>query len=356
MSADKQLPAPQQAVNLPRHIKKGHQLVFSRQDLSAREADVFALMMAFMSPDDWNQAETPKYTFKASELSEWLNISSKYVAGTLSPVAERLSTRTVGIKNLKGDEGEFDYIPYFKRIQYKDRMLTITPNDELKSEYIEYNQGFALINAKNFFGLKREYSKRLYEILSRFKTGGTHMPEKSIHELKGLFGLLDENGNLKPNRKSFANNGVFMKRCIRESIEEISTNPETKKELIFFQSPDGENQGIDLIKRGKSIVGIEFLYSWVDKGTVQELNEIEAYKTIRKLEGKRANNTKLTLDELKLLLMAYNAVKQTARAKRVEEAISKRAEEEMQRSTAEDLESLLSKIDELEQTMDDPDY
>ena len=39
--------------NLPKHIKKGHQLVFSRQDLSAREADMFALMIANMSVDDW---------------------------------------------------------------------------------------------------------------------------------------------------------------------------------------------------------------------------------------------------------------------------------------------------------------
>ncbi len=31
----------------------------------------------------------------------------------------------------------------------------MVPNDMLKSEYIEYNHGFALINTRNFFDLKK---------------------------------------------------------------------------------------------------------------------------------------------------------------------------------------------------------
>lgn len=37
----------------------------------------------------------------------------------------------------------------------------MVPNDMLKSEYIEYNQGFALINTRNFFDVKRVFKTPL---------------------------------------------------------------------------------------------------------------------------------------------------------------------------------------------------
>ena len=77
-------------LKLPKHIKKGHKLVFSRQDLSSREADMFALMVAHMSKEDWNKA-TPKYQFSANQLSQWLSMNSRHIGSNLSPVAERLS-------------------------------------------------------------------------------------------------------------------------------------------------------------------------------------------------------------------------------------------------------------------------
>ncbi|MDF5188594.1 replication initiation protein, partial [Vibrio parahaemolyticus] len=182
--------------NLPKHIKKGHQLVFSRQDLSAREADMFALMIAHMKANDWEHS-TPHYEFTSHQLSEWLGVESKHIGSNLSPVANRLASRKIGIKieTCKGDV-EFDYRPLFKHIAYKNGTLTMVPNDMLKSEYIEYNQSFALINTRNFFDVKKEYSKRLYELLSRFKDKGFEMHQQKLEELKGVFGLLDEAGKL----------------------------------------------------------------------------------------------------------------------------------------------------------------
>ena len=161
--------------NLPKHIKKWHQLLFSRQDLSAREADLFALMIVHMSFKDWDN-KTPMYKFSAHQLSEWLNIESKHIGSNLSPVAFRLSSRKVGIRltsHNKDDEFEFRHL--FKYIAYKNGILTMIPNDLLRAEYTQSNQGFALITTRSFFDLKKEYSKRLYELLSRFKGGGTSM-------------------------------------------------------------------------------------------------------------------------------------------------------------------------------------
>lgn len=352
---------PAIAPALPKHIKKGHQLIFSRQDLSAREADLFALMMAHMKEPDWHH-NTPVYRFSCSQLSEWLEIDSRHVASVLSPVAERLSMRQVGLRALsdKGEE-EFDYIPFFKRLAYKDGHLVMIPNDELRTEYIEYNQGFALINTRHFFHLKKEYSKRLYELLSRFKTEGTAMKAQNIEELKGLFGLLDEKGRLKADKSSFKNNSVFMKRCIRDSIEEISTNPQTRKELLFLTSDKGE-KGYQLIKRGRKIVGIEFLYRWLESATVQELNDQDAKETIRKLELKRLQGgEKLTVAELRRLADAYRAVERFDTADEIEQSIVRREQEaarhQAQENTQdEDFDAMLARLETLKDMSEHPQY
>ncbi len=291
--------------NLPKHIKKGHQLVFSRQDLSAREADMFALMIANMLPEDWKQ-DTPHYSFTAEQLSKWLNIDSKHVGSNLNPVSNRLASRKIGIKVESEDQDtEFDYRPLFKHIAYKKGILTMVPNDMLKKEYIAYNQGFALINTKNFFNIKKEYSKRLYEILSRFKDVALSMHPIGIEELKGLFGLLSENGKIKKDKISFKSNNVFMKRCIRDSIVELSTNEATKNEIIFHTSPKGE-KGFDLIKQGNKIISIKFLYQWKHS----QVNQVEdAQIIIHQLESKRiTGKIKLSIQELQKLKDAYTII------------------------------------------------
>ncbi|MBA5764600.1 replication initiation protein [Vibrio sp. 404] len=345
--------------NLPKHIKKGHQLVFSRQDLSAREADMFALMIAHMKTSDW-ETSTPHYEFTSHQLSEWLGLESKHIGSNLSPVANRLASRKIGIKveTQKGDI-EFDYRPLFKHIAYKNSVLTMVPNDMLKPEYIEYNQGFALINTRNFFDVKKEYSKRLYELLSRFKDKGYEMHQQKIDELKGVFGLLDEAGKLKKDKISFKNNSVFMKRCVRESIKELSEHPQISKELLFLESDKGD-KGFELIKKGKTITGIKFIFRWLKLGTIDELNQHDAMKTIKELEIKRLqNNVRLSDVELETLAIAYRYIGKDELALKVEESLSKRhLQQDSQESedSQQALDSLLEKIDTLSELSDNPDY
>lgn len=344
---------------LPKHIKKGHVLVFSRQDLSAREADMFALMIAHMKSSDW-ETSTPHYEFTSQQLSEWLGLESKHIGSNLSPVANRLASRKIGIKveNKKGDI-EFDYRPLFKHIAYKNSVLTMVPNDMLKPEYIEYNQGFALINTRNFFDVKKEYSKRLYELLSRFKDKGYEMHQQKIDELKGVFGLLDEAGKLKKDKASFKNNSVFMKRCIRESIKELSDHPQISKELLFLESDKGD-KGFELIKKGKTITGIKFIFRWLKLGTIDELNQHDAMKTIKDLEIKRLqNNIRLSDVELETLAITYRYIGKDELALKVEESLSKRhlqPETQESEDSQQALDSLLEKIGTLSELSDNPDY
>ncbi|KOE79489.1 replication protein [Vibrio alginolyticus] len=345
--------------NLPKHIKKGHQLVFSRQDLSAREADMFALMIAHMKSADWDLT-TPHYSFTSQQLSDWLDVESKHIGSNLSPVANRLASRKIGIKvdNGKGDI-EFDYRPLFKHIAYKNGVLTMVPNDMLKAEYIEYNQGFALINTRNFFDVKKEYSKRLYELLSRFKEKGFEIHTQKLSELKGFFGLLDESGKLKKDKSSFRNNSVFMKRCIRDSIQELSKHPQISKELLFLESNSGD-KGFELVKKGKTIIAIKFLFRWLKLGSIEELNMHDALKTIKELELKRIQaDVQLTDAELEALLLAYRYVGKEERANKIEEALAKRHLRISTEATDNDqdkAESLIEKIDSLIDIHNKQDY
>ena len=195
----------------------------------------------------------------------------------------------------------------------------MVPNDMLKREYIAYNQGFALINTQHFFSIKKEYSKRLYEILSRFKDSTVSIHPMSIDELKGLFGLLDESGKLKKDKTSFKSNNVFMKRCIRDSILELSTNDATRHEVAFQTSSKGE-KGFELIKKGNKIVSIKFLYQW--KHTKQ--NQVKhAEQIVHDLESKRIENKqKLTADELHQLRAAYICLGDTQRVELIDQAIA----------------------------------
>ena len=319
---------------LPKQFKKAHKLVFSQQDLTQREADLFALMIAHMKPEDWDNDDTPVYEFTSTQLSRWLGIEPKELAKTLKPVADRLTKKNIGlpVDDDSDDVQEFDFISIFKRVTYKDRKLTMKPNDELKEAYIEYNNSYALINTQSFLSLKKEYAKRLYEILSRFKGGGTYLQTFEIVDLKGLFGLHDPGGKIKSGKRSFANNSVFIERCIKASIKGIKEDPETNQEIVFFDSEDGKTHGYEVYREGRKLSKIKFLYRWVDKKQpVQTLNLDEIKKVISSLELKRKNGVELTIEELKNLAHSYASIGENDRASKIELAITRRKDEEEQR-------------------------
>lgn len=248
-------------------FKKSHALVFSQLGLTAREHDTFALFLSRLHEDHWvayqegRHVYAPEYTFQSEVLKEWFGLSAKQLYPTLKPMAERLSSRKVGLIN--ESEQEFDFMPLFSRVAYKKGSLIMVPNAELMDAYLAQSAGHAQINHLSFRSLKSEHSKRLYSILSRFKKSGMKLHEQSIEQLHGLFGLLDEKGKLT--KSSYSNNKVFLERCIRKPIEELSSSEEVKKELAFLVDADSGSYGYKARYRGKAIVALEFLFQWKQK-------------------------------------------------------------------------------------------
>ncbi|KLV03650.1 replication protein [Photobacterium aquae] len=281
-------------------FKKSHELVFSQLGLSAREHDMMALFLSRLNREHWEDflakrdIHAPQYTFHSDVLKEWFGLSSKQLYPTLRPVAERLASRKVGLSN--DDAQEFDFIPLFARVKYSKGALTIVPNSELIHAYVDYSAGHAQINHHAFRSLKSEHSKRLYTLLSRFKDSGTQLHPQRIESLHALYGLLDEKGNLL--KKSYSQNKVFIDRCLKKPIEEMSQCADVSKELEFLIDEKSGNLGFAPVMQGRRIIAVEFLYRWK-----QPVNQAE-----KQARAALAQETVPENPMLQLVREAYNIV------------------------------------------------
>lgn len=245
-------------------FKKSHELVFSQLSLTPVQHDVFALFLSAYHKENWDEflekgeiSKIPQYEFHAEILCDWFGLEKRHLATVLATPCEGLSGKKIGYKTIN----EFDFIPLFSRVRYKNGILTISPNHQLAKAYIGVSRGHSLIPHKEFRQLKLDSSKRLYSILCRFKSPETILHAQSISELHGLFGLLDEKGELK--KKTYAVTGNFIKRIIKPAIKEIS---ETESDIVFHSDEKSKkNEGFAYVKEGRKVVGIKFLFSWKSK-------------------------------------------------------------------------------------------
>ncbi|MEH6454710.1 MAG: replication initiation protein [Cocleimonas sp.] len=340
---------------LPEAFKKAHKAVFSIHDQSPHEQNIFNIMNAKMSISHWENGKSPIYEFRAAELAEWLGISPKHIGTTLNPAAKRLMARSVGFTVDTDNGEEFEYISIFSKVKYANAKLTIIPNPMLKDFLMEFNRGYALINTSNIIKLKKSYSKRIYEFLSRFKEEGTYLYPMKLDSLRHYFGLFDEKGNLHKGKKSLKTPSVFITRCIEDSIEEI--NKICPNEIIFFKGEQG-HLGYTPIKKGRYYIGVKFHYQWLN--TKIKLSTEDALSTIKELEHKRLiKKEMLSNGELELLSLAYIKVDLREKAikliKVLQERNLKAAASAKDSEQTEEL-SILDKIAQLESMNPDVGY
>lgn len=253
-------------------FKKSHKLVFSQLSLSPVEHDIFALFLTRLNKEQWQSylnketIECPKYTFSNEVLSDWFGVSSKQLFRVLKAPSRRLAGKSVGIMN--DHKESFKYLPLFKRVQYEDGELLLIPNDELLNEYLGVSHGHSQIPHKTFRNLKKEYSKRLYSILCRFKDPRkTELHYLSLHELYSYFGLLNERGQLV--KQTYAKVNNLIERIIKPSIAEID---EKEPFIHFLTDEKSGHYGYSCKKKGRRISEIKFLYRWSSPVAHQQLD------------------------------------------------------------------------------------
>lgn len=241
-------------------FKKSHELVFSQLSLTPIQHDIFALFLSAYHKENWDEflekgeiSKIPQYEFHADILCDWFGLSKGHLATVLASPCENLSGKKIGFKG----EDEFDFIPLFSRVRYKNGKLTISPNHQLTKAYIGVSRGHSLIPHREFRLLKLETSKRLYSILCRFKDKGMTLHPQTLQELHGLFGLVDENGNLK--KKTYGVTANFISRIIKPAIQEINA---IDNNISFVIDEKSGNTGFSYDKSGRKIIGLKFLFEW----------------------------------------------------------------------------------------------
>lgn len=243
-----------------RFFKKSHKLIFSQLRLTPVEHDIFALFLTRLNKTHWESfkagttIDAPAYKFNSTVLSDWFNEKPQALYSLLRDPAHRLVGRVIGIED---GENNFQFLSLFKKVEYKKGVLQLIPNEMLMNEFLGVSHGHSQIPHKIFRKLKKEYAKRIYTILCRFQSPNMTLHEMKIDNLHAYLGLLDHNGKLT--RKTYSRITELVDRIIKPAIAEID---EIEPNISFSYSKDKKQYGFELIRQGRRIVAIKFLFHW----------------------------------------------------------------------------------------------
>ncbi|MGR5178890.1 replication initiation protein [Vibrio mediterranei] len=270
---------------LDSHIKS-NDIVFASMALTPKMCDVLSLLFTKMRAQDWfldgdtssDNHAIPHYQFEAKEIAAFFKIkSSKNVASLLRSPVRSLTETVIGIEQ---ENGDFDYSPLFSRCKYEKGVLTIIPNNELRNSYIAKakTNGYALISNDQYLALRDAHSKKMLDLLSRFKTGQKLYPI-SIKKLQVVFGVYGRDGKLlMPTYKSPK---TFLKRLIASSLKTISESEESRARIVIEESEHQGTLGFEFVNddEGDDKIDentrIRFLYSWLASFTDENIAEAE---------------------------------------------------------------------------------
>lgn len=312
--------------SIPEQHLKPQAFVFAGINATARMLDILAMLFSEMRELHWfkedGREQTPEYNFTNEQLKQWFEIDSvETLSATLRAPAQRLSTTGVGIYDK--EKSEFEYYPIFQAISYKKGVLRIKPNSELRDSYIinSTNNGFSLINNHLYLALKDTHSKRMLDMLSRFREEINGLHAISVKRLQQQFGVIGDKGKVL--RKSYVSPYAFVRGIIKPALEKIHSSKEAKDIVEITRSPTGE-LGYELIDFDKANPKILFHCRWTK---IYTPDQIEKAAAIALEYTNRANTLKkkgetIPLDLLIELSDALKIIGHTERARHLNERIA----------------------------------
>lgn len=249
---------------------KSHDMIYATTDLNPRMMDICALMLTEMQAEDWfnehGEEVTPEYEFDSTRLSEWFNKQKKDLYSALDNPSNQLAKKTIGISN----NGEFEYYPILSKITYKQGVLTIKPNGDLRNKYITNisQNGHAKIDNTVFRALNNANHKKVFEFLCRFRDEYEMYP-MSIKKVQTIFGVFDGKG--KAIKTSYVKPSVFIDKVIAPSLLAISKLSGIEHKFEIPESKDGVGFELDTSGREPKI---RFLVNWKKKLTHKEAEQL----------------------------------------------------------------------------------
>lgn len=209
-------------------IYQSNKLIQSSHLFTVLELKLIRLLASMIKKDDEDFQE---YKFNAVDISKILNINAKNIYRDLDKVTDKLMARFIKIKN--DDAQDFEKYHLIKKVNFRNGILTMKIDEEMKDFYLELNQ-YTKYQLKNIMQFKSAYSFRLYELMKQYEK--IKYREILIDELRIILDM---------DKKEYPLYANLKQKIINIAVSEINSN--TDLHIDF-----------DEIKTGRKVTSIKF--------------------------------------------------------------------------------------------------
>ena len=226
-------------------IKTSHNLNHFKGGYTRLELD---FIYAFISTIKDEDEEFREYALPLKELGD--KLGKRLQLRDIEYLFDTLISKSFKINN----EKELAVYTFFTRLSYNkdNKIIKVRFNEELKPHLLQLKP-FAMGNLKYILQYRSEYSKRMYMLLSQWRSAGSH--EYKVDELREMLAVPD----------SYKYND-FKKRVVIKAQKELKAKGD-----IFFEFKEEKRQG------GKKVTHILFNIIVV-RGEDKQKPSLEGYK------------------------------------------------------------------------------
>jgi Protein involved in initiation of plasmid replication len=256
-------------------IYQSNRLIEASYTLTVMEQKLIRLLASMIKKDDDDFKE---YKFKTKELIKILNTSDSRFYRDIDNITDSIMQRVIKIKDV--NTGEFEKYHWVDTCKYKDGVLTLKVNKELKPFYLNLDW-YTKYQLKNIMQFKSTYSFRLYELLKQYEKIGIR--SITIDDFRCVLDIDDKQypkyANLKQKVISVAVNEINSKTDLYIEYEEIK---EVRKiTSLKFYIKHNENvkseRAIDLEDLNRENINYDIN---IVKNLIGDISYSEAYKIL----------------------------------------------------------------------------
>ena len=192
-------------------LTEHNDLITAHYDMSAPEQDIFSLVLSQMKKED---PPNKLYRVSIKEIEELVKKQIDYMK--VKRAAKKLLSRVCTIIRDNGNPLYVSMISDAEHIQ-GEGCIEIGISPKLRPYLVDLKTNFTKYQLRIFGALRSKYSKRIYKMLSQFKTTG--IMRISVEELKKRLKLLDP----KTKKEMFAQNWTgFVDKVLEMAKKEIN--------------------------------------------------------------------------------------------------------------------------------------
>ena len=173
-------------------VSKDNDLIEAKYRLTVQEQRLLAIMISDIKPDD---EDFKDYTYKISDILNWLQIEDKGYYRKLRAITRRLISRGITITEKENGAETIFQTSWLAGAKYhiKKGYIDLSFHPDLKPYLLQLQNCFTQYSLQNVLELKSKYAFRLYELCKQYQNIGKR--KFQIDELRELLGL--EKGELK---------------------------------------------------------------------------------------------------------------------------------------------------------------